>query len=164
MSTRSRRTQSALAGVGVLLATMWPILAIWWAGASGSLGDLSQIQTVAPGFAYGLILAALAAGLMSRALRWVDGHPSRVPGDAWGAYALALGVYSLALTLVPIPLYLLLLGDEGQSLADRFWLIATMWVGGNLLATAAGVGAGRRLLVGRRKPQGRVACRGPANP
>lgn len=155
MSTRTRWTQAALAGLGVLLTTIWPVLVIWWAGASGSLGDLTQMHALGPGLIYVLVLAVLASRLMARALRWVDRQPGRAPADAWGAYALALGVYSLALTLVPIPLYLLLLGDENQSLSDRFWLIAAMWVGGNLLAAAGGVSAGRALLVGRRGARGR---------
>jgi hypothetical protein len=75
---------------------------------------------------------------MARAMRWADRRPGRAAADAWGAYAPALGVYSLALILVPIPLYLLLLGDEGQALSGRYLLILAMWDGGNLLAAKAG--------------------------
>jgi hypothetical protein len=159
MTARSRRIQSALAGLGGFLVTIWPVLLIALAGASGSVGDLSQVHSLGVGVLYAIGIGLGAGWLMDHALRWVATTADRRTGDAWGAYALALGVYTFVLTAVPALIYLALLGDEDRSLHDRFWVIAAVWVGGNVLAAILGALAGALLLRGRHP-----VTRGSASP
>jgi len=146
VSPTSMRLQAAAAGVGVLLVDVWPVLLIWRAGASGSVGDLSEVRMLGVGLATSTCLALLAAWLMSRALVRTEASPRLVAADVWGAYALAIGVYTLALTLTSGLMYLLLLTDENQSLRSRFWLIVTLWVAGRVTAVLVSVGSASALL------------------
>ncbi len=146
MSPRSLRLQTAAAGLGVLLVDVWPILLIWRAGASGSVGDLSEVRLLGVGLAVSACLGLLAAWLMHRALTRAAASPRLVAGDVWGAYALTIGVYTLTLTLASGLMYLLLLTDENQSLRSRFWLIATLWVAGRVAAVVVSVGSAAALL------------------
>ena len=49
MTPRRRAVHGLLAGIGLFLLDVWPLLLIWRAGASGSLGDLSELQFVGIG-------------------------------------------------------------------------------------------------------------------
>lgn len=146
MSERSRALSGVVAGVGVFLLDIWPALLIWWAGSSGSVGDLREVRFAGLSLAYAITVAAVAGWLMTRALRLAEASPRLGEWDPWGAYALGLGVHALALTAVPAIMYALLLTDENRSLRDRAWLVGVLWVGGNLLAAVVGVAAARGLL------------------
>jgi hypothetical protein len=142
----SPRLQAVAAGVGVVLVDSWPVLLIWRAGASGSVGDLSEVSLLGVGLSVSLVLGLLAAWLMRTALDRVARSSRLVPGDVWGAYALAVGVYTLALTLASGLMYLLLLTDENQSLRSRFWLIVALWVAGRVAAVLVSIGSAAALL------------------
>lgn len=146
MTARARRIQAILAGLGAFLVDVWPVLLIAWAGASGSVGDLSEVPTLGIGLTYGILIGVLAGWLMNRALVRASRSPWLRPADAWGAYALAMGLYTLGLTLVPALIYGLLLTDENMSLRGRFWLIALLWIGGHVAAAAISVLAASVLL------------------
>lgn len=146
MTERSRRLQSALAGVGVFLVDVWPALLVWHAGASGSVGDLSEVRFLGVGVAYSVLLAVAAGWLMGRLLVRAAASPGIGTLDPWGAYALGVGVYTLAVTAVPAVMYGLLLVDENQSLRGREWLVHLLWVGGHLLAALLAFAASRALL------------------
>jgi hypothetical protein len=132
--------------LGVLLVDAWPLVLIWRAGASGSVGDLSEVRLLGVGLATSTCLGLLAAWLMQRALLRAAASPRLVTGDVWGAYALAIGIYILSLTLASGLMYLLLLADENQSLRSRFWLIAAVWVTGRVAAVLVSVGSAAALL------------------
>jgi len=149
MSARTRVVHGVLAAVGVFLVDMWPLLLIWRAGASGSVGDLSEVRFLGVGVAYSIALAAFCGWLMTVALQRAEWSPGLGRLDPWGAYAVGIGVYNLALTAVPAIMYALLLSDENQSLRDRSWLVYTLWVGGHVGAATIGVLAARGFL-GRR--------------
>lgn len=146
MTSRKRHLLAALAGIAAFLVTIWPVLLIGWAGASGSLGDLSQVASLGIGLVYSLAIALFAAVMVDLAIRRVAATGVRPLGDIWGAFALGLGVYTLALAVVPAVVYVVLLTDEAQSMGERMWLIAGLWTGGHLLAAATGAGAGAALL------------------
>lgn len=153
MSTRVRVVHGVLAAIGVLFVDVWPLLLIWRAGASGSVGDLSEVRFLGVGFAYSLGLAAFSGWLMTIALRRAEWSPRLGRLDPWGAYAVGLGVYNLALTAVPAIMYALLLSDENESLRDRAWLVYGLWVVGHVGAAIVAMVAargflGRRLLAG----------------
>jgi len=146
MTTTSRRVQAATAGVGVVVVDSWPLLLIWRAGASGSVGDLSEVSLLGVGLAVSAALGVLAGWLMYGALGRAARSSRLVPGDVWGAYALAIGVYTLAMTLASGLMYVLLLTDENQSLRSRFWLIVALWVAGRVAAVLLSVGSATALL------------------
>ena len=146
MSRRSLRLQAVLAGIGVFLVDIWPVLLVWRAGASGSVGDLSEVRFLGVGLVFAVLLGVGAGWLMVRALRRAVISPDVGRLDPWGAYALGVGVFNLALTAVPAVMYALFLVDENQSLRSREWLVMLMWVGGQTLAVALAVGAARALL------------------
>jgi len=149
MSPRRRLAHAVVAGLGVFLVDLWPLLLIWRAGASGSVGDLSEVRFLGVGFAYAIGLAVLTGRLMAAALRRAERSPELGRLDPWGAYALGVGVYNLALTAVPALIYLLLLTDENQSLRARSWLLYLLWVGGHVGAAVVALLAARGFL-GRR--------------
>ena len=149
MSPRVRLVHAIAAGLGVLLVDVWPLLLIWRAGASGSVGDLSEVRFLGVGVAYSIGLAALCGWLMAVALRRAERSPELGRLDPWGAYALAIGVYNLALTAVPALIYGLLLTDENASLRNRSWLVYLLWVGGHVAAAIVAVLTARGFL-GRR--------------
>lgn len=149
MSRGRLRFAGVLAGVGVFAVDTWPLWLIWRAGASGSVGDLSGVRLVWVGVAYSVALAVVAGRMMMSALRRAERSPGLGRLDPWGAYAVGVGVYNLALTAVPAIMYALLLGDENASLRDRFWLISLLWIAGHVGAAVVAVLAARGLL-GRR--------------
>ena len=131
--TGRRRVPSGIgAGVGAFLVDVWPVLLVWRAGASGSVGDLSEVRFLGVGLAYSLAFAVVVGLLMVRALELAETAPRLGRLDPWGACALGLGVYNLALTAVPAIMYGLLLADENQSLRSREWLVYLLWVGGHV--------------------------------
>ena len=149
MSSRGRLAHAVVAGLGVLFVEVWPLLLIWRAGASGSVGDLSEVRFLGVGFAYSIGLAVLSGRLMVVALRRAERSPLLGRLDPWGAYAVGVGVYNLALTAVPALIYWLLLTDENASLRDRSWLLYLLWVGGHVGAAVVALLAARGFL-GRR--------------
>jgi hypothetical protein len=149
MSQRVRLAHAIVAGLGVFLVDVWPLLLIWRAGASGSVGDLSEVRFVGVGFVYSLGLAVLSGRWMAVALRRAERSPELGRLDPWGAYALAIGVYNLALTAVPALIYGLLLTDENASLRNRSWLVYLLWVGGHVGAAVVAALTARGFL-GRR--------------
>ncbi len=146
MSRLSRSLQAIAAGVGAALVDVWPVLLIRRAGASGSVGDLSEMLLLGVGLVVSASLGLLAGWLVYQALGRAEVSTRLVVGDVWGAYALAIGVYTVALTLSSGLMYLLLLTDENQSLRARFWLIAVLWVVGRVVAVLVAIGSGRALL------------------
>ena len=166
MSSRARVAQGVLAGVGVFLVDVWPVLLIWRAGSSGSVGDLSEVRFLGVGIAYALVLAAICGWSMTVALRRVEWSPRLGRFDPWGAYAVGLGVYNLALTAVPGIMYALLLSDENMSLRDRSWLVYVLWVAGHVGAAILALLAARAFL-GRRllpSPPGQAPGSRPISP
>ena len=146
MTRRTRLPSGLAAAVGAFLIDVWPVLLVWRAGASGSVGDLSEVRFVGVGLAYSLVLAVVVGLLMTRALELAEAAPGLGRLDPWGAYALGLGVYNLALTAVPAIMYALLLADENQSLRSREWLVYVLWIGGHVGAALLGYAAARGLL------------------
>lgn len=146
MSEGSRHVQAVVAGLGVVVVDAWPVLLVWRAGASGSVGDLSEVSLLGVGLVISVCLGLLGWWLMERALRRAASSARVATGDVWGAYALALGVYTLALTVASGLMYVLLLTDENESLRSRFWLIAAVWLVGRVAAVLAAVGSARALL------------------
>jgi hypothetical protein len=149
VSDRARFVHGVFAACGVFLVEVWPLLLIWRAGASGSVGDLSEVRFVGVGAASSIALAVFAGWLMTVALRRAEWSPRLGRFDPWGAYAVGIGVYNLALTAVPAIMYALLLSDENSSLRDRSWLVYALWVGGHVAAAVVAVLAARGFL-GRR--------------
>jgi hypothetical protein len=149
----SHTVQAGAAGVGVVIVDSWPVLLIWWAGASGSVGDLSEVRLLGVGLSLSVALGVLAAWLVHGALGRAARSSRLVPADVWGAYALALGVYTLALTVASGLMYMLLLTDENESLRSRFWLIVALWVAGRVAAVLLSIGSAAALLGwGRHSP------------
>jgi cytochrome bd-type quinol oxidase subunit 2 len=146
VTARSRLLQSVVAGVGALLVCIWPVLLTWRAGASGSVGDLSEVRFLGLGIVYSLGLAVLAGRLMHGALTAARTAAHLRPLDPWGAYALGLGVFTLTLSALLGLILLLLLTDEDQSLRSREWLVYLLWIAGHLGAAALAVAAARALL------------------
>jgi len=152
MSPRRRHVHAVVAGLGAFFVELWPLLLIWRAGASGSVGDLSEVRFLGLAFAYAIGLAVLSGRLMATALCRAERSPELGRLDPWGAYALGVGVYNLALTAVPALIYLLLLTDENASLRDRSWLLYLLWVGGHVGAAVVALLAARRFLGSRLAP------------
>ena len=146
MSVTSHHLQAAAAGVGVVVVDSWPVLLIWRAGASGSVGDLSEVSLLGVGLAVSVALGAFAAWLTFGALGRAARSSQHFAADVWGAYALAVGVYTLALTAASGLMYVLLLTDENESLRSRFWLIVALWVAGRAAAVLFSLGAAAALL------------------
>ena len=146
MTDRSRRWQAVAAGIGAFLVDIWPVLLIWSAGASGSVGDLSEIRFLGVGLVSAIALAVFVGWLMAVTQRRAAASPGLGRLDPWGAYALGVGVYNLVLTAVPALAYGLLLADENQSLRSREWLVYLLWIGGHLVAVLLAIGAARALL------------------
>jgi len=145
--TRTRRAiHGVLAGTGMFLIDVWPLVLIWRAGASGSLGDLSELQFLGAGLAYSFGIAVIAGRMMSAALWRVDGSVQIGRLDPWGAYATGIGMYNLALSAGMGIMLLLLLNGEGQSFQDRFWLVVLLWIVGHVAAAAVAIAAARALL------------------
>ena len=151
MRSPSHLVAGTLAGAGVFLVETWPLALIWWAGESGAVGDFSQLRFLGVSLLFSIAVAVAAGWSMTVALRWAAATPDVGRLDPWGAYALAIGVYHLALTAVPALLYVLLLTDEDASLRSREWLAATLWIGGSAAAVGLSFLAGRWLLMGGRR-------------
>lgn len=156
MSPRARMVHGVSAAGGILLVEVWPLLLIWRAGASGSVGDLSEVRFLGVGLAYALTVAALGGWAMTVALRRAEWSPRLGRLDPWGAYAVGIGVYNLALTAVPAIMYALLLSDENESLRDRAWLVYVLWIVGHVGAGIVAVVAARAFLGRRLLPAPRV--------
>jgi hypothetical protein len=137
------------AGIGAFLVDVWPVLLIWRAGTSGSVGDLSEVRLLGVGVAYAAGLAVLVGWTMTVALRRAEHSPQLGRLDPWGAYAVGIGVYNLALTAVPALMYALLLSEENSSLRDRAWLVYLLLFGGRVGAAVVAFLAARGFL-GRR--------------
>jgi hypothetical protein len=146
MTRRSRIVQGIAAGIGIFLVNMWPVFLIGWAGTSGSVGDLSQVRFLGVSTLFAVALSCLGGWLMALALDRAQRSPRIGRLDPWGAYALGIGVYELALTAVPAIMYGLLLADENQSLRSREWLVYLLWIGGNIAAALLSFAAARALL------------------
>lgn len=167
MTSRSTIIQGVAAGVGVFLVDIWPVVLIWRAGASGSVGDLSEVRFLGVSTLYSAALGALVAWLMIKVLPLAAASPRHGRLDPWGAYALGIGVYELALTAVPAIMYGVLLVDENKSLRDREWLVDLLWIGGHLLAALISLLAARALLGRELSASGRlddVSSATPATP
>lgn len=145
MST-SQRWQAALGGLGAFLVSVWPPVLIWRAAASGSVGDLPATAVLVLGLAYSVAVGAMAGVALVRALGWARDEPGVGRLDVWGGYVLGLGVYVVLLTALPLLVHALLFGEEGRTLADRFWMAALLWVAGHLAAAALGIRAGAAVL------------------
>lgn len=149
MTARRRLVHGVLAGIGVFVVDVWPLLLIWRAGASGSVGDLSEIRLLGVGAVYSVGLAMVVGRLMVVALLRAERSPQLGRLDPWGAYAIGIGVYNVALTAVPAIMYALLLSEENASLRDRSWLVYLLWVCGHVAAAVVALLAARGFL-GRR--------------
>ncbi|HUV17745.1 MAG TPA: hypothetical protein VMW33_04620 [Ilumatobacteraceae bacterium] len=152
MSPRARAAHGVIAAVGVFLVDVWPLLLIWRAGASGSVGDLSEVRFLGVGLAYSVALAVSCGWLMTVALRRAESSPQLGRLDPWAAYAVGVGVYNLALTAVPAIMYGLLLSDENRSLHERSWLVYLLWIVGHVGAAVVALLAARGFLGRRLEP------------
>lgn len=147
MTRRRHLLGAVLAGVGAFVVDAWPAFLVWYAAASGSVGDVDRDDLLVVGVVFSALLAVIVALVMQRGLERADRSPQLGRLDIWGAYALGLGIHSLLLvTLKTAATFTLLLTDEDQSLADRQWLIYLVWLVTHATAAAAGVAAGRALL------------------
>ena len=146
MSRRSLLAHGVVAGIGVFLVDVWPVLLIWWAGASGSVGDLSELRFLGVGLVWAAVLAVLAARVMMRWLHRAAGSADLGRLDPWGAYALGVGVYNVALTAALALTWGLLLVNENQSLREREWSVVLLWAGGRLASAAVAYASARGLL------------------
>ena len=158
MSARSIRLQAIAAGLGAALADVWPVLLIWSAGASGSVGDLRQVRLLWVGLAWSALLGLVAGWCMAWALPRAEASPRLGRWDPWGAWATGLGTYLLAVTVLAAATYGVLLVDEDQSLRSREPLVLVGWVAGHAAAAAVALAAARGVL-GR--GLGAVRAQGP---
>jgi hypothetical protein len=157
--TRSHRWQAALGGLGAFLVTVWPPLLIAWSASSGSLGDVAAGWVLLIGVACAALIGGAASLALARGLEVAERSPDRSTADAWGGYVLGMGVYVVLLTVMPFLVHLLFFAEEGQPLADRFWLTAVLWVGSHLVAAGAGILAGAALVRTRRPATARPPVR-----
>lgn len=144
--TTNRGCAGIVGAVIVLLVTISPVLLVAWAGASGSVGDLSQVEILPVGVALAVVLAVVAGIATSRAFVRVDADPTRGTLDGWAAFVLGLGAYILILTLVPMVITKMMLPGETESLDDRLVWIGLVYVGGHVLAVVVGVWTGSAFL------------------
>jgi len=144
---------ASLAGAGAFLVDAWPTLVVGYAAASGSVGGVDEDGVLAVGLLISAIVGVMVGLIMQRGLERADQSPQLGRLDIWGAYAFGLGLHTLLLvTVKPAATFALLLTDEGNSLADRQWLIYFVWLITHAVAAGAGVGAGRALLGARLMP------------
>lgn len=153
---RPHVVQGVVAGLGIVVIELWPVILIWRAGASGSVGDLSELNFLWFGLTYSVVFAVGAGFLMGRALTRAAASSRLGRFDPWGAYALGVGVHTLALTALPALMLGILLADENQSIRGRVWLVQLIWIAGHLVAATIAVLAARALL-GRAEPSGEPA-------
>lgn len=146
MSARARRIAAVFAGLGVLAVIVSPLILLWWGGSSGSIGDLREIEFLAPALGVALGVSVLAGYVMERALRLPENDPAMGRNDPWAAYFVGLAVLSLGLTLIPALGLLILLPDENAPLGSRVTLFELMWVGGTVLVVVLSFVAGRAVL------------------
>lgn len=139
------RGQAALGGLGVFGVTAWPPVLVWLAGSAGSLGDLRGSGVLLAGMAYSVVAGTAAGFLLHRVLARA-GEVSPRLSEVWGAYVLAVGVYALVLSALPLAAHGLFLSEENESVADRLWAIGGLWVGWHVVAWALGALAGWLLL------------------
>ena len=154
--TTSQRWQAVLGGLGAFLVTAWPPLLVAWSAASGALGDVPAGWVLVVGGACAVLIGAVAGVAVARGLAIAEPSRDRSVAEVWGGYVLGMGVYVVVLTAMPFVVHMLFLAEEGQPLADRFWLTAVLWVVSHLIAAAAGLLAGTALV----RPRG--ASRGAA--
>lgn len=133
----TRVVQGVLAGTGVTVMQLWPSIAAWWAGQSGSAGDLSENPILAVGVLWALVLGIMAGRIMVRLLANTPKDPNAGRLDPWAAYALGVGTYGLAITALYAITLGLLLTDENQSLRSREWLVLLGWAAGHVVAALA---------------------------
>lgn len=146
MTARSVRLQALAAGAGTAAADLWPVLLIWSAGASGSVGDLREVRLLGVGVAWSLVLGVLSGLAMAWALPRAAAAPRLGRWDPWGAWAAGLGTYLLAVTAIAAATYGLLLVDEDQALRSRETALLVGWVVAHLLAAAAAFAVARAVL------------------
>lgn len=144
--TRAQRWQAVLGGLGAFLVTVWPPVLVAWAAASGSLGDVPAGWVLAIGGACAVLIGAAAGVALARGLAIAGRSRERSVAEVWAGYVLGMGVYVALLTAMPFLVHLLFLAEEGQPLADRFWLTAVLWVVSHLVSAAGGLLAGAALV------------------
>jgi len=148
MTTRPTHHIGGLsAGLIVFVVTMLPVLLIGFAGASGSFGDLAEVDVLLGGFGLAAVIGVFAGWLMGHALDRVDAA-GRSRLDAWAAFFIGLALFIFLITLIPAVIVLGLFPDENQPISNRIGWIYFVWVGGYALATLAGAFVGR-LFLGR---------------
>lgn len=147
--TTNRRREGIIGALVVFLVTISPVLLVAWAGASGSVGDLGQVEVLPVGVALALVVAVVAGAATSRGFARVDADPACGTLDGWAAFLLGLGAYVLVLTSVPMVITKMMMPGETQSLDDRLGWIGLAYVGGHALAVVVGMWVGGRFL-GRR--------------
>ena len=143
--TRRALSQVA-AGLCVLVAMCAPALLLWWAGAEGSIGDLSELELLTTGLIVAGCAAIVAAVLMGRALDIADADPEVGRLDPWAALFVAAAVLGSVVAIVPATTLVLLLPDEDSSIGPRMHWVAVAWVVGAAISAAASLWAGRAVL------------------
>lgn len=152
MTARATHTLGGLsAGLIVFVVTVLPVLLIGFATASGSFGDLSEVELLFGGLLLAVVVGIVAGWLMIRALDRTAAE-RRSPLDAWAAFFVGLALFIFLITLIPAIILLGLFPDENQSIDTRVGWIYVVWIGGYAVAALAGALIGRQFL-GR----GRVA-------
>jgi hypothetical protein len=143
----TNRRQAGIVGVAIVfIVTISPVLLVAWAGASGSVGDLGQVEILPVGVALAILLAVAAGIATSRAFARVDADPTKGTLDGWAAFVLGLGAYILILTLIPIVITEMMLPGETESFDDRLFWIGLVYVGGHVLAVVVGMWTGSAFL------------------
>ena len=146
MTTSGRRHTGIVGAVIVLAVTLSPVLIVAWAGASGSVGDLDQVEILPAGVVIAMVTAGVAGFATRRGFARVDADPNRGTLDGWAAFVLGLGAYLIVLTCIPLVITKLMMPGETQSLDDRLGWIGLVYVGGHALAVLLGMWVGGRVL------------------
>jgi hypothetical protein len=142
-----RRVGQLVAGVLVFAVLAAPVLIFRWAGSSGSLGDLSEIEVLGVGLVIAFAASVAAGILMGRAFDIAAQDPDVGRLDPWAALFVGLMLLSVAVTLVPATGLVVLLPDENTPLGARAHWLGLIWVGGSALAASVSVWGARRVLV-----------------
>lgn len=146
MTTRPTHHIGGLgAGLIVFVVTMLPVLLIGFASASGSFGDLAEVDVLLGGFGLAAVIGVVAGWLMGHALDRVDAA-GRSGLDAWAAFFIGLALFIFLITLIPAVIVLGLFPDENQPISNRIGWIYVVWVGGYALATFAGAAVAKAFL------------------
>lgn len=148
-ASKGRLVSQIGAGSLVFSVLALPAFMIWWAGSSGSLGDLSEIEMLGAGLSVSAASGVLAGVLMGKALDIAARDPTVGRLDPWAALIVGVTVLSVSVTLVPVVGLLSLLPDEDTALRSRTHSLAAIWICGSIVAGYLSYRVARWVLVRR---------------